>query len=47
MNMPTQGEIIRDLAVKLERQLIISELSECKDFEEVKAYLEKLKAKNE
>ena len=45
--MPTQGEIIRDLAIKLERQLIVSELSECENMEDVKAFIEKLKAKNE
>lgn len=45
--MPTQGEIIKELAEKLERQLIIDDLTKIQSLEELKAYIEKLRAKNE
>lgn len=45
--MPTQGEIIKELAEKLERQLIIDALSQIKSMEELQDYIEKLRAKNE
>lgn len=45
--MPTQGEIIKDLAEKLERQLIIDDLSKIQSMEELREYIEKLRAKNE
>ena len=45
--MPTQGEIIKELAEKLERQLIIDELTKIQSMDELRAYIEKLRAKNE
>lgn len=45
--MPTQGEIIKELAEKLERQLIIDDLSKIESMEELKTYIEKLRAKND
>lgn len=45
--MPTQGEPIKELAEKLERQLIIDDLSKIQSIEELKEYIEKLRAKNE
>lgn len=45
--MPSQGEIIRELAEKLERQVIIDALSKIESMEELKEYIEKLRAKNE
>ncbi len=43
--MPTQGEIIKELAEKLERQLIIDDLSKIQTMEELAEYIEKLRAK--
>ena len=45
--MPTQGEIIKELAERLERQLIIDDLTRIQSMEELRAYIEKLRAKNE
>lgn len=45
--MPTQGEIIKELAEKLERQLIIDDLSKIESMDELKQYIEKLRAKND
>ncbi len=45
--MPTQGEIIKELAEKLERQLIIDDLSKIETMDELKQYIEKLRAKND
>lgn len=45
--MPTQGEIIKELAEKLERQVIIDALSKIQSMEELKEYIEQLRAKNE
>ncbi len=45
--MPTQGEIIKELAEKLERQLIIDDLTKIQSMEELKTYIEKLRSKNE
>ena len=45
--MPTQGEIIKELAEKLERQLIIDDLTKIQSMEELKSYIEKLRLKNE
>ncbi len=45
--MATQGEIIKELAEKLERQIIIDALSEIETMEELKEYIDKLRAKNE
>lgn len=45
--MPTQGEIIKELAEKLERQVIIDALSKIQSMEELKEYIEHLRAKNE
>lgn len=45
--MPTQGEIIKELAEKLERQVIIDSLSKIETIEELKEYIERLRAKNE
>lgn len=45
--MPTQGEIIKELAEKLERQVIIDALSKIQSMEELKEYIEELCAKNE
>ncbi|MCI8980875.1 MAG: hypothetical protein HFG78_00490 [Hungatella sp.] len=45
--MPPQGEIIKELAEKLERQVIIDALSKIDSLEELKEYIEKLRAKNE
>ncbi len=40
-------EIIKELAEKLERQVIIDALSKIDSLEELKEYIEKLRAKNE
>ncbi|MCI8887746.1 MAG: hypothetical protein HFG70_06635 [Hungatella sp.] len=45
--MPSQGEIIKELAEKLERQVIIDALSKIESMEELKEYIERLRAKNE
>ena len=45
--MPPQGEIIKELAEKLERQVIIDALSKIETIEELKEYIEMLRAKNE
>ena len=45
--MPSQGEIIKELAEKLERQVIIDALSKIESMDELKEYIEKLRAKNE
>lgn len=45
--MPPQGEIIKELAEKLERQVIIDALSKIESMEELKEYIEKLRTKNE
>ncbi len=45
--MPSQGEIIKELAEKLERQVIIDALSKIETIEELKEYIEMLRAKNE
>ena len=45
--MLTDGEIIKELAEKLERQLIIDDLSKIQNMDELKEYIEKLRAKNE
>ncbi len=45
--MVTQGEIIKELAEKLERQIIIDALSEIETMEELKEYIDRLRAKNE
>lgn len=45
--MLTQGEIIKELAEKLERQLIIDDLGKIQTIEELREYIEKLRAKNE
>lgn len=45
--MPTQGEIIRELAVKLERQLILDALSQVESMEELHQYIDELRAKND
>lgn len=45
--MPSQGEIIKELAEKLERQVIIDALSKIESLEELKEYIERLRAKNE
>ena len=45
--MPPQGEIIKELAEKLDRQVIIDALSKIDSLEELKEYIEKLRAKNE
>ena len=45
--MPSQGEIINELAEKLERQVIIDALSKIETIEELKEYIEMLRAKNE
>lgn len=45
--MPTHGEIIKELSEKLERQLIIDDLTKIQTMEELKEYIEKLRAKNE
>ena len=47
MELLTQGEIIKELAEKLERQIIIDELSKIESMEELKEYIERLRAKNE
>ena len=46
-NMPTHGEIIKDLATKLERQLIIDSLLQIQTIDELKAYIEQIKAAND
>lgn len=45
--MPLEGEIIKELAEKLERQVIIDALSKIQSMEELKEYIERLRAKNE
>lgn len=45
--MPTQGEIIKELAEKLERHLIIDDLSKIQSMDELREYIDKLRAKNE
>lgn len=45
--MPSQGEIIKELAEKLERQVIIDALSKIQSMEELQEYIEILRAKNE
>ena len=45
--MVTQGEIIKELAEKLERQIILDALSKIEKMEELKEYIDKLRAKNE
>ncbi|MCI8897679.1 MAG: hypothetical protein HFI61_07745 [Lachnospiraceae bacterium] len=45
--MATQGEIIKELAEKLERQIIIDALSKIETMEELKEYIDELRAKNE
>ena len=40
--MPTQGEIIKELSEKLERQLIIDDLTKIQTMEELKEYIEVL-----
>ena len=45
--MLTQSKIIKELAEKLERQLIIDDLSKIQSIEELKKYVEKLRANNE
>ena len=45
--MPPQGEIIKEVAEKLERQVIIDALSKIDSLEELKEYIEKLRGKNE
>ncbi len=46
-SMVTQGEIIKELAEKLERQIIIDALSKIETMEELKEYIDELRAKNE
>lgn len=45
--MTAQGEIIKELAEKLERQIIIDALSKIQSMEELQEYIERLRAKNE
>ncbi len=45
--MATQGEIIKELAEKLERKIIIDALSKIETMEELKEYIDELRAKNE
>ena len=45
--MATQGEIIKELAEKLDRQIIIDALSKIETMEELKEYIDELRAKNE
>ncbi|MCI9488663.1 MAG: hypothetical protein HFG97_01345 [Dorea sp.] len=45
--MPTQGERIKELAEKQERQLIIDDLFKILTMEQLKEYVEKLREKNE
>ena len=45
--MPSQGEIIKELAEKLERQVIIDDLSKIESMEALKEYIERLQAKND
>ena len=45
--MVTQGEIIKELAEKLERQIIIDALSKIETMEELKEYIDKQREKNE
>lgn len=45
--MLSQGEIIKELAERLERQVIIDALIQIKSMEELKEYIERLRAKNE
>ncbi len=45
--MATHGELIKELAEKLERQIIIDALSKIESMEELQEYIEKLRAKNE
>lgn len=44
--MSSQGEIIKELAEKPERQVIIDALSKIESMEELKEYIERLRAKN-
>lgn len=43
--MPTQGDIIKDLAEKLTALLIIEKLEECKTIEDVEKLKDELKVK--
>lgn len=43
--MLSQGEIIKELAEKLERQVIIDALSKIQSMEELQEYIEKLRQK--
>ena len=45
--MQSQGEMIKEFAEKLELQIIIDALSRIESMEELKEYIEKLRAKNE
>jgi len=45
--MLTQGEIIKELAEKLERQLLVDDLTKIQPIDELKEYIERLRAKNE
>ena len=45
--MLSQGEIIKELAEKLEREVIIDALSKIESIAELKEYIEKLRAKND
>lgn len=47
VDMPSQGEKIKELAERLERQVIIDALSKIESIEELKEFIEKLRAKNE
>lgn len=46
-DLPSQGEIIKELAEKLERQVIIDDLSKIQTMEELQEYIERLRVKNE
>lgn len=43
--MLSQGEIIKELAERLERQVIIDALRKIESMEELKEYIERLQAK--
>ncbi len=45
--MPLQGEMIKGLAERLERHVMIDALSKIESMEELKENIEKLRAKNE
>ena len=45
--MLPQGEIIKELAERLERQVIIDALSKIESMEELNAYIERLREKND